>query len=200
LDLGAGEIVATDGDTTASVRLRLVGPFAVLGVSSADQPPVGKAQQLLKLLATQYGRFVPSEVLVDALWADQASDRGSQNLAVLVSRLRRSLGRDRIEGDRRGYRLVVGPALTVDLQEAADLLRTAEVELNADSYAVASSASEQALKLLDHEPALAGEPDTEWVRATRQRVAATVRRARVCRWKSALALDDLEAVIDDATA
>jgi DNA-binding SARP family transcriptional activator len=200
LDLGAGEIVATDGDTTASVRLRLVGPFAVLGVSSADQPPVGKAQQLLKLLATQYGRFVPSEVLVDALWADQASDRGSQNLAVLVSRLRRSLGRDRIEGDRRGYRLVVGPALTVDLQEAADLLRTAEVELNADSYAVASSASEQALKLLDHEPALAGEPDTEWVRATRQRVAATVRRARVCRWKSALALDDLEAVIDVATA
>jgi DNA-binding SARP family transcriptional activator len=199
VDLGAGETLAPDEDTTASVRLRLVGPFAVLGVGTANQPPPGKAQQLLKLLATQYGRFVPSEVLVEALWPDQASDRGTQNVAVLVSRLRRSLGRDRIEGDRHGYRLVVGPALTVDLQEAADLLRTAEVELNAQRYALASSASEQALKLLEHELALADEPDTEWVRATRQRVAANVRRARVCRWRAALALDDLGTVVDVTT-
>jgi DNA-binding SARP family transcriptional activator len=199
VDLGASEAFAPDEDTTARVRLRLVGPFAVSGVTAANQPPLGKAQQLLKLLATQYGRFVPGEVLVEALWPGQVSDRGTQNVAVLVSRLRRSLGRDRIEGDRHGYRLVVGPALTVDLQEAADLLRTAELELNAGSFALASSASEQALRLLEHEPALADEPDTEWVRATRGRVAANVRRARVCRWTAALAAGDLGTVVEAAT-
>jgi DNA-binding SARP family transcriptional activator/tetratricopeptide (TPR) repeat protein len=196
--LVAGEAAAPDD--RAPLRVRVVGAFAVTGMGTEQRPPVGKAQQLLKLLATQYGRFVPSDVLVDALWPDQAPDRGTQNVAVLVSRLRRTLGRDRIEGDRHGYRLVVGPALTVDLQEAADLLRTAENALNAGSDALASSASEQALSLLEHEPALADEPDTEWVRATRRRVAALVRRARVCRWRAALAMDDLGAVVESAAA
>jgi DNA-binding SARP family transcriptional activator len=200
VDLVAGEARPPgDGDATR-LRVRVVGPFAVMGMGRDQRTPVGKAQQLLKLLATQYGRFVPSDVLVDALWPQQAPDRGTQNVAVLVSRLRRSLGRDRIEGDRRGYRLVVGPQLSVDLQEAADLLRTAEAELNAGGYALASSASEQALFLLEHEPALADEPDTEWVRATRRRVAAQVRQARRCRWRAALALDDVGAAVAAASA
>jgi DNA-binding SARP family transcriptional activator len=189
-------------DETAmpAVRLRLVGSFAVLGLEAEQRPPPGKAQQLLKLLASHFGRFVPSELLVDALWPGQSPARGTQNVAVLVSRLRRSLGRDLIEGDRRGYRLVIGPTLAVDLHEAAELVRAAESALQADSYALAASASEQAIALLGHEPALADEPDTEWVRDTRELAAAYLRRARVCRWTAALALDDLTTAVEVAGA
>lgn len=192
--------VVPDETVVPPVRLRLVGSFAVQGVGAEQHPPPGKAQQLLKLLASQYGRFVPTDLLIDALWPDQTPARGTQNVAVLVSRLRRSLGRELIEGDRRGYRLVVGPGLAVDLHEAAELVRTAESALQGNGYALAASASEQALAVLGHEPVLAGEPDTPWVRETRERTRACLRRARVCRWTAALALDDLATAIEVSSA
>jgi hypothetical protein len=48
---------------------------------------------------------VPSGVLIDAIWGQAAPARPDDQLAVLVSRLRSVVGRDRIEHHDGGYRL-----------------------------------------------------------------------------------------------
>ena len=48
----------------------------------------------------------PADVLVDTLWGDAPPAQPEDQLAVLVSRLRSVLGRDRIQHRDRGYLLV----------------------------------------------------------------------------------------------
>src|SRR5204863_7577611 len=51
------------------------------------------------------GRAVAADALTDALWGDDPPARPGDQLAVLASRLRRELGRDRIDRTDSGYRL-----------------------------------------------------------------------------------------------
>src|SRR4051812_39414829 len=111
-----------------AVRGRLIGRFAVEGVLRAPGPS-GRAQRLLCLLAAHQGRFLPAAGLVDLLWPTDPPAHPERNLAALVSRLRRSLGSHRIEGDPRAYRLVRDDETVVDLVEALDLVGTADREL-----------------------------------------------------------------------
>ncbi len=79
-----------------SLAVRVLGDFGVDGVA-----PQGlgsrKARLALRLLALADGQAVPSGVLADALWGDAPPARPDDQLAVLMSRLRAVLGRDRIE-------------------------------------------------------------------------------------------------------
>ena len=61
----------------------------------------------MQLLALAAGQVVPSGVLVDALWPelDAQPARPEDQLAVLMSRLRSVLGRDRIDHRDGGYLL-----------------------------------------------------------------------------------------------
>jgi DNA-binding SARP family transcriptional activator len=161
--------------------------------------PGGQAERLLCLLAAHHGRFLPTTVLTDLLWRDRQPAEPARNLAALVSRLRRSLGRDRVEGDPRAYRLVRDDTTVVDVSEALDLVATAERELTQGLRALAAMSAEVAEGLLTAGVPLAGEPDADWVDALRVAVAGALSRARTCRWTAALDLGDLETAVDVAS-
>ncbi|MFC5142870.1 ATP-binding protein [Actinomycetospora rhizophila] len=190
--------------TASGLRIRLVGRFALEGFDG--HPPVtvphGRAQRLLAVLAAHQGRFVPTDTIVAALWPDgpaQASGRAGRNLAALVSRLRRAIGRDRIEGDPTGYRLVRDAATTVDVHEGLTLVEEAERDLDRGLMLRALSGAQSAEDLLGRGTALAGEPDAPWAEEVRRLVATTLSRARSCHWTAALALGEDRTAIDLAS-
>lgn len=180
------------------LRLCLLGSFTVEGELSGHVP-VGKARRVLAVLAARKGEFVPIEHLVDALWEDHPPDRADRNVAALISRLRRALGRPLIEGSAAGYRMAAALA-AVDLLEAADLVATAELELGQGRFALASTSGEQAAKLLDADVALAGEHEDRWVRDLRRSVRALLHRARTAWAAAALELGALDTAVQVATA
>ncbi|GAA1840338.1 hypothetical protein GCM10009836_19590 [Pseudonocardia ailaonensis] len=162
-------------------RLCLLGPFSVDGELAAPVPP-GKARLALAVLAERRGEFVTVHALIDALWEGEAPERADRNVAALISRLRKALGRELIEGTSAGYRL--DPRVAVDLHEAAELVDAAEFELAHGHPALASTSGEQAAKLLDTDTPMGDERDGPWVRDLRERVRGLLRRARVA-WSSA---------------
>jgi len=87
-----------------SLAVRVLGDFGVDGV---EPQAFGsrKARQALHLLALAQGQAVSPGVLIDALWGDSPPARPDDQLAVLMSRLRSVLGRDRIERRDSGYLL-----------------------------------------------------------------------------------------------
>ncbi len=97
-----------------SLAVRLLGEFTVDGVESSDLGS-RKARLALHLLALAEGQPVSADVLADALWAGAPPARPDDQLAVLMSRLRSVLGRDRIEHQDSGY------LLRADWQDATEL-------------------------------------------------------------------------------
>jgi DNA-binding SARP family transcriptional activator/tetratricopeptide (TPR) repeat protein len=186
------------GVTQDHLRVRLLGRFTVDGTTLAPMP-VGKARRVLAVLALRAGEFVPVAGLVEALWEDEPPDRADRNIAALVSRLRRALGRERIEGGNTGYRLAT-EALSVDLREALDLVDTAERELGYGNVALAATSAEQAAKMLDSDSVLAGEREDAWLRDVRLDVALWLRRARICWATAALELAEPDVVVQVAGA
>jgi DNA-binding SARP family transcriptional activator len=184
------------------LRLRLLGRFGIEGY--LDGPaPTGKAQRLLKVLAAKHGQLVSVQTLVDALWLDHPPDRADRNVAALVSRLRRSLGRTRIAGGPAAYQLVLDNSTVVDLFEAQELVTNAERELTFGRYALAAVGAEQAEKLLTEAPPLVDEVDSPWADDLRRLAASQLRRARSCRWRAALELGEYRTAVevaDDALA
>ena len=127
-----------------SLAVRVLGDF---GVDGAEPQAIGsrKARLALQLLALAEGQVVPSDVLIDALWADAPPARPDDQLAVLMSRLRSVLGRDRIEHRDHGY------LLRCDWLDAAELaMLTDEVERRrgAGNVVGAAAAARVALSLL----------------------------------------------------
>ncbi len=181
------------------LRLRVLGRFGVEG--NLDGPaPTGKAERLLKVLAAKHGQLVPVETLVDALWHDHPPDRADRNVAVLVSRLRRSLGRARIVGGPTAYQLVLDSSTVVDLFEAEELVTNAERELAHGRYALAAVGAEQAEKLLAAAPPLVDEIDSPWAEDLRRLALSQLRRARGCRWQAAQELGDYRTAVEVASA
>ncbi len=103
------------------ISVRVLGGLAVDGVDPRDFGS-RKARRLLELLAIGRGRPVPIEVLADELWPDGPPARPTDQLAVLVSRLRAVLGPAAIGRHDNGYLLRYG---RLDLDDLAGL--TAEV-------------------------------------------------------------------------
>ncbi len=87
-----------------SLAVRVLGDFGVDGI---EPQAFGsrKARLALQLIALGAGQAVPAGVLIDALWDTAPPARPEDQLAVLMSRLRAVLGRDRIEHRDQGYLL-----------------------------------------------------------------------------------------------
>jgi DNA-binding SARP family transcriptional activator/tetratricopeptide (TPR) repeat protein len=159
--------------------VRLAGPVGVLR-NGAPEPEAAvgsrKARVLLALLAARRGGSVPIETIVEVVWPGTTAPlRPLRAVATLVSRLRAQLGTDAVRGGPQGYRLGRPPAIHVDVDEAARLL--AECRSRTDPR-LAAAAGRGACDLLGDGPALAGEPDAEWVRDVRAEHVALLRAAR----------------------
>ena len=86
---------------------RILGPLQVSDDDHVVAIRGEKLRALLGLLLVKANKAVSEDALIDALWGETASPRAADNLHVLVSRLRRCLGNDRIVRDGHGYRLSI---------------------------------------------------------------------------------------------
>ena len=97
------------------------------------------------MLALAEGQVVPADVLVDTLWGDAPPAQPEDQVAVLVSRLRSVLGRDRIQHRDRGYLLVCD---WLDASELAALTEEMDRRRGAGNVLGAAAAARIALSLL----------------------------------------------------
>ncbi|MCW2857904.1 MAG: putative DNA-binding protein [Marmoricola sp.] len=156
-----------------ALSVRVLGDLEIGGLETrtlADR----KARLVLRLLALARGRAIPTAALADAVWGDNAPSRPADQVAVLVSRLRRALGRDRIEYGDHGYQLIYD---WLDLDELAGVTAEAEHRHQSGNNLGAVAACRIALTLIRGPlPALGTEAD--WAQADLAAANRLVRRAR----------------------
>lgn len=179
--------------------MRVLGELTVDGFDIAVLDR--KARGLLLLLALAGGRPVPLDAAVDALWGEAPPARPADQVAVLASRVRRVLGRDRVERTDGGYRL---RADWTDLTELDAVVHEAERRLGAGETGAAASAARAALALL-RGPVPEVRPEADWAAAERAAAIRLVQRARriaatalleAGEWRDALELASGDLVAD----
>ncbi|HXP33544.1 MAG TPA: BTAD domain-containing putative transcriptional regulator [Acidimicrobiales bacterium] len=156
-----------------SLRVRLLGELQVEGCDPAE---LGRRQQrtLLKILALHHGRPVSVDHLTECLWGDAAPARASDQLSVLVSRLRSVLGPERIERTDAGYRLRLD---WLDLDALADYATEAEHRLGQGRVVAARTAAAAGIALVRGR-LLADEGDPWWAAPESATAEQWLRRLR----------------------
>jgi DNA-binding SARP family transcriptional activator len=92
---------------------RVATPLCVLGslevVRDGERVRLGSAQlrRLLAVLVVHANEVVSSDRLVDVVWGQDSPRTAAHGLQTLLSRLRATLGEDRLETRPPGYRLRV---------------------------------------------------------------------------------------------
>jgi DNA-binding SARP family transcriptional activator len=177
-----------------SLAVRVLGDFGVDGI---EPQALGsrKARLALHLLALADGQAVPAGVLIDALWDSTLPARPEDQLAVLMSRLRTVLGRDRIEHRDQGYLLHRD---WLDAAELAALTREVEARREAGQLAGAVAAARVALSLIR-----SGDPQPlpgEWARLRQAELERLAGRARLVAAAALLDAGDWLAACDAAAA
>lgn len=145
-----------------------------------------KARTLVKLLAVRRGRTVAVDAIADVLWGEDQPARPAEQVGVLVSRLRRALGADRIVRRDGGYALV---ADWIDVAELDALTAAACEALSAGRTGAARAAAHAALALVSGP--LLPEEEGDWLEPERAAVAAVVTAARRVVIDTAAASGDL---------
>jgi DNA-binding SARP family transcriptional activator len=177
---------------TASLEIRLLGPFEVLVGGRPAEVTGPKRHALLALLALRGGRMVPVEVLVDAVWGEQVPTAPRNAVQHHVSRLRAALGADSIAAAPDGYALA---GATVDALRFEELLARARSAVRAGDAGQAADLVARALALWRGRP-LQGLPDSPWVGAEAARLEGLRTDALEEQFEAALALGEHTQVVD----
>jgi len=177
-----------------SLAVRVLGDFGVDGI---EPQALGsrKARLALELLALAEGQAVPTGVLIDALWGAAPPARPEDQVAVLMSRLRSVLGRDRIEHRDRGYLLRCD---WLDATELAGLTAEMESRRQAGQVMGAVAAARVALSLIrgDGPQPLPG----EWAQLRQAELDRLISRARLVAATALLEAGDWMDAADAAAA
>ncbi|HEX5289291.1 MAG TPA: BTAD domain-containing putative transcriptional regulator [Streptosporangiaceae bacterium] len=177
-----------------SLAVRVLGDFGVDGI---EPQALGsrKARLALQLIALGAGQAVPAAVLIDALWDTVPPARPEDQLAVLMSRLRTVLGRDRIEHRDQGYLLHCD---WLDATELAVLAREMQARREAGHVMGAVAAARVALSLIrgDGPQPLPG----EWAQLRQAELSRLTGRARLVAAAALLEAGDWMAAADAAAA
>ena len=176
------------------LRVRLLGGLSVDGLAPTE---VGsrKARTLLAALAVRRGRAAPADALAEVLWGDDPPARPADQVGVLISRLRGSLGADRIMRHDAGYALRID---WLDLDELEARAADAQERLQAGDWLAARLASSMALDLA--RGPLLPEEDGEWVDRPRETVARVVAAVGLVAAEAALRSGDALGAIAAASA
>jgi class 3 adenylate cyclase len=167
------EAIWQDAAPAAALRIRLLGPLEVEGAQTPALPS-RKARTVLKVLALERAP-VSADALAFRLWRDELPSRPAEQVAVLVSRLRRALPPDTIVRSDAGYAL---SRVRTDVADLEELAAEASARLRRGSHGAAAEAARAALALV-RGPLLCDEPDSDWADAERtrtERLVSTVRR------------------------
>jgi DNA-binding SARP family transcriptional activator/tetratricopeptide (TPR) repeat protein len=177
-----------------SLAVRVLSDFGVDGI---EPQALGsrKARLALQLLAVAEGQAVPAGVLIDALWGTAPPARPEDQVAVLMSRLRSVLGRDRIEHRDRGYLLHCD---WLDATELAGLTAEMESRRKAGQVMGAVAAARVALSLIRGEgpQPLPG----EWAQLRQAELDRLIGRARLVAATALLEAGDWMGAADAAAA
>ncbi len=177
-----------------SLAVRVLSDFGVDGI---EPQAFGsrKARLALQLLAIAGGQAVPTGVLIDALWDTTPPARPEDQLAVLMSRLRSVLGRDRIEHRDHGYLLRCD---WLDATELAVLTREVESRRETGHVMGAVAAARVALSLIrgDGPQPLPG----EWAQLRQAELERLISRARLVAATALLEAGDWMAACEAASA
>jgi DNA-binding SARP family transcriptional activator len=177
-----------------SLAVRLLGEFTVDGVEPAALGS-RKARLALHFLALAEGQPVPGDVLADALWADSPPARPSDQAAVLMSRLRAVLGRERIEHTPHGYLLHADWQDTIELRHLTDEI---DRRREAGNVVGAAAAGRVALALLRESGSV--QLPGEWAQLRRAAIDRLAGRARLTAAAALLEAGDWTAAADAAAA
>lgn len=111
-------------------RFLVLGPVQVFDLHGR-QVRIGehKVRSLLAILLANANTPVSTGALVDALWGDQPPPSAAANLQTYVWKLRHWLGRNELERDSGGYRLMVAPD-DVDATRCGDLAQLGRRQLD----------------------------------------------------------------------
>jgi DNA-binding SARP family transcriptional activator len=167
-----------------SLRIRLLGGLDVEGVAVAALGS-RKARRLLKALALGRGAPVPADRLVEVVWGDDPPARPAEQLGVLVSRLRATVGKERLPRTDAGWTL---RADWVDVEELDARATEAAARLEAGQWAAAGAAATAALQMV--RGPLLPEEEGEWIDDERRSVERTIGRVRLVGAEAALAAGD----------
>jgi len=177
-----------------SLAVRVLGDFGVDGI---EPQAFGsrKARLALQLIALGGGQAVPAGVLIDALWDTAPPARPEDQLAVLMSRLRSVLGRERIEHRDQGYLLRCD---WLDATELAVLTREVEARREAGHLTGAVAAARVALSLIRGDGPQP--PPGEWAQLRQAELERLIGRARLVAATALLEAGDWMAAADAASA
>lgn len=165
------------------MRVRVLGSFEVEGLPARDLGS-RKGRTLLKILALADHQAVSVDRIADVLWGDEQPSRPSEQVSVLVSRLRGVLGAERIARSDAGYALSTD---WLDVNELRSLTAVAARALDEGRVGAARAAADAALRLAGD---LLPDEDGEWIRAERAAVAATVTQVHRLAVDAAVAAGD----------
>lgn len=163
------------------LRVRLLGGLEVEGVPVLSLGS-RKARAVLRRLALAGGAYVAADDLVDTAWPEGPPHRATEQLGVLVSRLRGVLGAERLERHPAGY------ALHADWLDTAALrqhVHEGESAQGAGRTTDALAAGRAAVALL--RGPLLPEDDSEAAQEERTAVERYAARARLLTASAALA-------------
>lgn len=164
--------------------MRLLGGLVVEG-REAREVGSRKARTLLAVLAVARGAPVPVDALAEVVWGDDLPARPSDQVGVLVSRLRSVLGVEHLVRSDAGY------ALDVDWLDLAELdVRTAEAadHLRRGQAVEARLCATMALDLA--RGSVLPEEDGPWLDAPRATAARALSTASLVAAEAALATGD----------
>lgn len=178
-------------EQVARIRIQLCGHFVVRigGERVEDRIPGRQGRLLFALLAARPHRTATRDELIEALWQHDLPSAPQLALSALISKLRRLLGRERLEG-RNEICLKLSRDAFVDVQAARHAVHQAESLITAnrwwDAYPGAATAGAIARREF-----MRGE-DAPWLNEVRQEMDDVCVRAIECNARICLAVGKTE--------
>ena len=128
------------------VQFRILGPLVVW--NDGREVPIAAAKQraVLAVLLLRRGGLVPTELLVEEVWGEQAPETAVKAVRVYVSQLRKTLGQEVLETRPAGYALRLAPD-ELDAARFEGLIRRARELLGAAKPVEAAALLREALAL-----------------------------------------------------
>ncbi|MDQ3066430.1 MAG: AfsR/SARP family transcriptional regulator, partial [Actinomycetota bacterium] len=133
------------------MEFRILGPLEVEENGKQLAPSGQKARALLALLLLRANEPVTSDRLVEEIWGDDLPANSAKTLQIQISRLRKSLGADRLETVGGGYALVVAEG-ELDRDRAVSLVERGDRSLAQGEADAAGRCFREALSLFNGRP------------------------------------------------
>jgi SARP family transcriptional regulator, regulator of embCAB operon len=163
-------------DVTLETRIQLCGRLvAALGGRRIERELPGRQGRLLFGYLVKHRRRTSSrDELIEALWPDEPPRAVDSALSALISKLRRTVGPDSVEG-RSGLRVVLPADAWIDVEAATSAIHRAESAVAREDWTEGWVAARVAQHIAVR-PFMAGE-DSDWIDEQRRELEGTYLRA-----------------------